>query len=510
MKKQWIALLVTLLMLLSMVNVGAEGEYTLLEKGQKQLDAGSGMKGTITLAGLNNSPLLPGMGALSIDVQYIDQKEKAQLQLALSSAASALLQANLYRQNETLAAKVSLLPDRLITLPDGLQAFLDIVLGNTGEARQTSWYTAAAAFLFEGDEAWQQKAEAVIAPYLTKVELWMQGYANQPVLGKDASGQSVMQISYRIPGASVKAELKQLLMDLLGDEAFLSILKEKIDVEQANLYLNPALQAYYFQAVDNLPLTEEVHVQRSVSTMGEPLDLFVSLPLPSELWGLKNIAFFMSSKESEDAQQWTVKTLDGTWTLETQASKTVDTADAQTFAGIIRYLPEEMPNWKVGDATLQYTDKALSVSYQATLTKSMSVDADNKTNETYKTELVLQPDWSHLEGDVTDAIKAQYAVTAPVKLSAQMLLKSGQARNAATSMDIQVNWESEGAGLALTGQLKTTAPWAMEEISLDSALPMDQMTAEELGALKQEFLEKIMQLFLGQQSPPAEVDNSVG
>ncbi len=484
MKRRWLGLAAAILLAVSPVLLnGALAESELLYKMQRQMDAGSGLKGTVSVSGL------PGLEGLTLDAQYVLQKVQSQALLLLKSGGGELAKVALYGQDGTLALDAGLSSGKLYSLKGGGESLLNrLVVGEAG-GWQTPMYTALWNILHPEDGEDGAKLNEAAAPYLTKIDLWIQGFAESPVLEKDPAGVSVMKVAYRIPAAAFKAELKQLLVDLLTDKTLLPLLWAKMTPEQANLYLNPALQRFYFTAVDALPLQGEITMQRRVTTMGQLLETSLSLPLSGMAGGLKQLSLTSKAVVEGDLLDCTIETEEGT--LQVTALKPVAVQpDTLAYSGVIRYLPAEIPNWQVDATTPQYAGKALSVSYQAVYVTKLSTDADGRSNESYMLTIDLAPDWSHFDQEAAEEIKAQYVLTEPVKISGSVLLASGQARNASTLLNAQVHFASGGTDWTLDGQFKTTPPWSFQTVDMAAAQKLESMTQEQLNALVTEFFSK--------------------
>ena len=344
MKKRWLGLLAAILLAVSPVLLaGASAESALLYKLQRQLSAGSGLKGTVTATGLD------GLDGLSLDVKYILQKAQSQLTLSLLSGGEELLKAALYGQEDALAIDAGLSTGKLYGISGGWESLLGSLMAGEAANGQAPLYTALYSILFPEDEKLAEKLSGATAPYLIKVDLWMQGFAGSPALTKDQAGVTVMEVSYRIPAAALKAELKQLLVDLLADKTLLPLLWGQMAQEQANLFLNPALQAFYFQAVDALALEGEITMLRRVSTAGQLLETSVSLPIDGFGNGLKRLSFASKALAGGDLLDCVLETDEGTLHF-TKQKTAVMQPDTIAYSGVFRYLPAEIPNWQV-DAT---------------------------------------------------------------------------------------------------------------------------------------------------------------
>jgi hypothetical protein len=483
-KKRWLVLVAAILLAVSPVlAAGACAESVLVNKMQKQLDAGSGLKGTVTVSGI------AGLDGLSLDAQYILQKVQSQLTLSLKNSGGELAKLSLYGQDGALALDAFLTSGKLYSIKDGWESLMNrILVGETG-GWQTSVNSALLSILSPENEKDAAKLNEAAAPYLTKIDLWMQGFAEPSALEKDPNGVSFMKGVYHIPAAAFKAELKQLMVDLLADKTLLPLLWAKMTQEQANLYLNPALQSFYFTAVDALPLQGEITMLRRVTTTGQLLETSLSLPLNGTAGGMKQMSFTSKAVSEGDLLDCTFISEEGS--LQFTALKPASSQpDTFAYSGIIRYLPAQMPNWQVDATTPQYTGKALSVSYQAAYVTKLSTDADGKSVESYTLTVSLVPDWSHLTQEVTEEIKSLYVLTDPVQLTGTVLFTSGQARNASTSLTAELHYVSGATDWKINGLFKTTPPWNFNQVDMNAAEKLESMSSEQLSVLLTEFLSK--------------------
>ena len=482
MKKRWLGLVAAILMAVSPVLIiGAGAESELLYKLQRQLDAGSGLKGTVTVSGVT------GLEGLTLDAQYIQQKTQSELSMSLKNAGSELAGLAVYHQDGALALDLGLASGKLYSLQKGWESLLSRLAAGDTAGWQTPWQSALLAILSSNSEEEDAKLAQAAAPYFTKIDLWMQGFAEPPLMEKDPGGASVIKASFRIPSAAFKAELKQLLVDLLSDKTLLPLLWARMTPEQANLYLNPALQAFYFTAVDALPLQGDITMLRRVTTMGQVLETSLSLPLNGKAGETKQISITNKTLVEGELLDCTLTTGDGTLqftVLEAAASQ----PDHMTYSGMVRYLPAEIPNWQVDANTPQYAGNALSVTYQASYVTKLSTDADGKSNESYTLDISLAPDWSHLSQPVTDEVKAQYVLTEPVQITASATILSAKARNASTSLQAQLRVVSGANDWSFSGQFKTTPPWTFQAVDMAAAEKLESLDTNQLNALLTEFL----------------------
>lgn len=484
MKKRWLGLVAAILLAVSPVlSAGAQAESALKNKMQKQLDAGSGLKGTVTVSGI------AGLEGLSLDAQYILQKVQSQLALSLKNNGGEMAKLALYEQEGAMALDAFFTSGKLYSITGGWESLLNRILAGETGGFKTSLYSALWNILSPKNEDEAAKLSEAAAPYLTKIDMWMQGFAEPSALEKDENGVSFMKGVYHIPAAALKAEMKQLMVDLLADKRLLPLLWAKMSKEQADLYLNPALQSFYFTAVDALPLQGEITMLRRVTTTGQLLETSLSLPLNGTAGGMKQMSFTSKTEAEGDLLDCTLTSEEGSLQF-TALIPPTSQPDSAAYSGTIRYLPSQMPNWQVDSVTPKFTGKALSVSYQASYVTALSTDADGKSVENYTLTVSIAPDWSQLKQELTDEIKALYVLTDPVQLTGSVKFSSGQARNASTSLEAEVHVVSGAADWKIKGQFKTTPPWSFKQVDIAAAEKLESMSAEQLSVLLTEFLSK--------------------
>lgn len=120
-----------------------------------------------------------------------------------------------------------------------------------------------------------------------------------------------MSTQYRIAPSNVKAQLKQLILDVLADDDLIQRLKNHFGEEQAAQYLNPEWQPYYFAAVDALPLEGDLVIDRRVSLKGDLLALKISMPYSDPELGAVTLGCSLTTAEdSEPNTEITIESQD--------------------------------------------------------------------------------------------------------------------------------------------------------------------------------------------------------
>ena len=450
MKRNCIRIAALLLSLLLCAGAAAESaddlSYTMSEKLTKQLNAGSGFIGTLTLnvnpAEGRESEAYSTVKPLQMDWTYIKVPADAQtgvpeetrLQLSLSASEYQQGSAELSLRDSALYLKSTLLDDNWYLLGDtALQSMLGAAgigdaLPAASQLLQTgglmsgtlSFFTNMAAYLIGADTAGLSET---MAQFTTKIDFWLEGFRSGVQMETLEDGSSVMEIEYTLPAAAVKAQLKQLLIDLMNDETLLSGLRALMPAEQAALYLDPALQPYYFYAVDGLPLEGELQIHRVLSFLGDTVELAVTMPLYDSESGASSLAYTrkQGAQDMPDEHTLSITGADGraelsfrtydtiigttvyqgtvlydgavkdgvkpqiVWASFDLSSKTVTTRDLNGYETLIQNLtlsvaPAELP--QTADASLYAAipkaDLALDVSFASLSAKNAPTDMTAK------------------------------------------------------------------------------------------------------------------------------------
>ena len=298
--KRFLALLMVCLLVFS---VASAQEMTMAEKLYKQLWAGSGFSGTLTAQvdteGFRTS------GPLVADVDYIyvrtgdDTPEEHRVDVTLKNGESDISAAHAQLREGRLAFQADVLSPGWFILNTSAQTeaaseAVEKAVSRTGTPALAKLLVTGAAAV-NGNAALKEALES----YLTRVDVWIEGYRQDAVLSKLEDGTTVMEVHYLLAPAAIKAQVKQMIVDVINDEKTLALLAEAIGEENAQLYLNPALQNWYFEAVDALPFPGDLLLSRTLAMTGETVDLHLALPLYDAQTGVATVSYDRTRAEGD-------------------------------------------------------------------------------------------------------------------------------------------------------------------------------------------------------------------
>ena len=486
--KRFLSLMLALVCLscFAMPAVAADTEdYTVAEKLLKQLWAGSGFSGTLSieLAAKEGAQAASTLKPIVLDVNYIYVRPTAvetaehRADLTLMDGESATSAAHMQVKDGALALQADVIsPDWYSFDAAGQEADGAGLAGGATEAllNQTGMPELATAGL---ELLWKLRnvegLDDALATYLTRIDLWIENYRQDATLGKLSDGTTTMEVRYAVAPAAIKAQAKQLILDLLADQTVLGVLQQTLGEELSGRLLNPGLQSYYFAAVDALPLTDSLTISRTVSLKGDTLALHLSLPLYDAQAGAVTLRYDRASGEGDLPDENALGLQSDTRAITLTYQEYSSMTGVRVIQGSFESEPRGADAYAV-DGEKAQAQKKLALSFSLKQQESQSRDSEGRDVYGYDAELTLKPDGT---GEDTVDFPATEAV-----LSAQFASKELKA--AATDMSAKLTLGGEGWEQTVTMTLegRTRKKWEPETLPEDRVY-VSQMTQEDVAAL---------------------------
>lgn len=535
---QLLTFCLTLVMLVSyaVAETVTDVDYTVTEKLIKQLQAGSGFTGTLTLESIavagREGEAITTLKPLTFDVSYIYVREdssakteaESRTMLTLVDGEQALGTVQFSLRGGALYMNSPLIGDGWYALKSTTEE-AETADAVTTDATVTPSVSNAAASTAappaEGSLAQVEQSlltqtampglaafaaniiahlhgvdtaqwDTALESYTTKIDLWIEAYRQKAVLGKLDDGTTTMEVVYQMPASAVKAQLKQMLMDLLADDDLLAKLQTVLSAEDVARYLNPALQSYYFYAIDSLPLDDNLEISRTVSLKGDTLALTMALPLHDSQGGAMTLRYDRHKGEGDLPDENTIELQSDSVLLKLDY-QTYDTLTGTTvYQGNILRQPLGTETFEVGtQGTPQgEAQKTFSATFTLSSQQASATDADNRDTLTSNIEFTLTPEYTpDVAGDEatvpTEAQTAQFIVFKPLDIKLDATFASGQAKNASTSVDatLEVSGDQFPEVVKATFSGKTKGKWTPDKLDTESATKLGDLSAADLQAL---------------------------
>ncbi len=477
--KRFFALLLCLALLVPSVSLADTEDYTVAGKLFKQLWAGSGFSGVLTLDITDKAGASTLQKPVTANVDYIyvrpAQSDPGQyrLDLTLMDGESATSAAHLQVREGVPAFQADVIsPDWYSLAPvetDGASAFSQAAQGLL-EATGVPGISRAALEMLAGLQTSDALTEALDS-YTTRIDLWIEGFRQEAKLGKLADGTTTMEVSYQVPAQAVKAQAKQLVLDVLNDQPTLQALTQALGEETASILLNPTLQSYYFQAIDNLPLSGQLALSRTVSLKNETLALHLSLPLYDEQGGAVTLSYDRSRGEGDLPDDNVISLESDLRKLTLSFQEYSSMTDVRVVRGTLRSEPKGAQPFTVDDGAAKQT---LALAFTLRQQESESVDEQQQDVYTYDAILNLSRDG---EGEDLVAVPEM-----EMTLSSRFVSKA--LKSAATEVSASLTLGGDGLDNAITLTLegKSRKKWEPEQLP-DDMVYVNEMTQEDLAAL---------------------------
>lgn len=441
-------------------------DYTLPEKMQRQVEFGSGVRGAVTLAVSGGEdwldPLLPFTGS-DLQLRYITVDGQFQGQLyAVDDQQRQRALTQVYGDDTHLYLRTDLLPDTVLYLPIGGD-LMDILL--RGDGQNPTLYSLAQQLFSISDTVWARDWEPALEPYTAALDLWLNDFAMEPSVLPAENGSSTLLIRHEIPAQALKDCMKDLAAMFSQDAALHALLEPLLSAEQIALYLNPTLLYYYDAVIDALPLEGTLHMERSMSTLGEAQSATLSLPLPENEYGWSGLTCELTPDETS------VTLVGADQSITLVARETVSLTDNTTWRGVFRYLPAE--------------GTPLSAAFSLNKKTSRYAEEDGRSHELTEWTFTADPDLSHLAED--DPARADYAEFEQIVMTLSTHYYSREQQRDPTNLEILFSAVMPTFTVDLGATLRTTNPWALSDLPRDDASAILELTPERIAGLLADF-----------------------
>ena len=450
--KRLLCALLALSLLFGTVSALAAADYTVAEKLLKQLQAGSGFSGTLTLdrLGADGESLLKTPAVIACDGIYVRETEEepasTRVDLTLQNGEDDLAQAHVWVQEGVVSLQSELIGSSWISL-DGLdQSMLTSIFPAEGGDGSLPDYTGI-SFLLEQVGTYLPKLTGdglsdLKEDFLLRLDLWLEGWRQTADFGKTEDGSTTMTVNYCVPNAAVKNEAKTLLLDILGNEEAISALTEALGEEEADKLFQEEWQRYYFQAIEQLPIEGDLTIDRVMNLKGETLSLKVSLPLWDAQTGPVTLTYTREAglTDSPDTQSLTLVGDNNQITL-----------DFTRYTSL-----EEMEVWQ-GQIVRTWSEGSMGVEFA--LTAQITEGVTEEKEESYLAEYSLT---------LSPLAEAQQTLSAPIEVKLSGLFISATARTAATTITGSFSLKGQdGTTTLLTLEGKSRKKWTPAPITGD-------------------------------------------
>jgi hypothetical protein len=501
--KKALSLLLSALLALTALPALAQ-EYTLDQKLSKQVKDGSGLRMTVTFektgAGFSllDAPANAAVAVLSqgsvLTLRSLrgvgTLKGKEDLKITLVKGDIPLADLKYHKDTQLEALTSSLLGGvGYVDVRDGglLMALLS--------GQNPAWPPVEGVLMKvnSAESTWQAAAGRKLDSYTAKLTQWLQGFTKASTQ-QDEAGSLQNKITITVPADQLKAQIRQLLIDMYSDAELLALLGQELDGRQAAAYLQPGMMNSFFTALDQLKLMGNMESVRIFDAQAKLVKSHLVLPMGGARGASRLIQEYTLLPDGGENNAWTLEmvpqntanTVGDVYSLSYIGGSIADAPESKAYTGVYTFEPEAgQREFTVGEGKKAQTAQ----SYNFNLYIGPGVETQDPVTRR-----------SNREDEITLLITPQEeGAASPQAFSLKVRLESGERTNSATSFKGTLTWQDQGTDALITAHIDgaSTPPWQIADVNPEGLARVDTMSAAQLEALGKQ-IQQTLQAALAQ------------
>ena len=453
--KKLCCILVCAALVLMATAASAVSYNTLPEKLSKQLQIGSGLKGSLTLKSEGktfDTPFFQAFSNASWELRGMRSGEETHYYLYQpDEQEQPRNKTELYLRGDGVYLRSDLLPETVLSVssPDDAASLFGVV---PAERDNPSLLGVAWQLMTAKDEAHKNSLDTMLTRLQKELENWMIQFGVQEASVNPEDGGAAVEISCVMPMEAVRAEILTLMKKIWESQEFSALLSSAMTEGEKAVYMNPNLGYFLEEAMAGLETEGEVRLTRMMTTLGESFRSTLSLPLDEAKTG----ASFLTVEEKDGLQTYTLESAKGvrilSWPLEQEEN---------TFTCWLAQYGE--------DATIM---KPLAVRIQGEHQQEAREEGEEKTIEDHRYTLIVTHDPTAQPEDADPALFEEYPTTT---LTANLTYSSKFPANSPTTLTVDATLQREEDTLQVTGSVKSASPWVFTPFDVAGAKPIREL-----------------------------------
>ena len=467
-----VCILIMILVLVTSASFASAATYTLSEKMEKQLEVGSGLKGSFTVHAEGNSDLmvlLKNLNDREIQIRsisardadeglttfYVDPGDESQKGLV-----------EVCRKNGETFIRVASNPEKIYSLGN-LSLLFDLMTAEKGNNIQI--WSVLKKMLDIPEEEWNTVWTTALNKYYGDLELWLNQYAMSPHIYTAENGLNAIETKYSIEPDALRSGIVSLISEMLDDSNLVSLLSSKMSPEHAAIYLNKDLIWFYRDALESAELNGPVVFTRRMTTKGVAIGTEIKLPLGTNPLGFKSVSLTNENDEEKwffEGDEVNVRIIPG---------KNTSNEKRLSYHASIVVTP--------GSRTEGFFGQYGAYDFALSCTVETSTDDEDRNHQYDRWSIELKPNPT-LAGENS----ALYEKCTGMQLSAELHYSGKNAQTSATTLEIDSQFDYGEDQLQLKAKVKTAATWDIVLFDAPESISIFSMNEKELQTMLTEFL----------------------
>lgn len=464
--------IILILVQLAVICFASAASYTLSEKMGKQIEVGSGLKGSFTIHAEGTSELvelLKNLNDREIQIRsisardadngltsfYVDPGDESQQGLV-----------EVCRKNGETFIRNDINADKVYSLGK-LSLLFDLLTAEKGNNIQI--WSVLKNMLDIPEEEWNTVWTTALNRYYGDLEVWLNQYALSPRVYTTDNGQNAIETKYSIEPVAIRSGIVTLISDVLEDQNLVSLLSSKMTPEHAAIYLNKDLIWFYREALEQFELNGPIIFTRKMTTKGVAIGTEIRLPLGKNPLGFNSVLL----THEDDSEKWLFEGDEVNVLIIPGKQVSTEKNFDYTVSLIIT------PGTKKDGFFGKYGAYDCSVSCIV----EESSDEEDRGHQYNHWTLALKPNASLVTEN-----KELYADCTGMQLEAVLHYSGKNAQTSATTLEINGKYSYGKDSVELNAKVKTAATWNIVLFDTAKSVSVFSMTDEEIHDMLNDFL----------------------
>ncbi len=484
--KKFCSMILTAIMIVAMMSAASAAGYTLPEKMERQLQVGSGLKGSFVIhanADPERYPLLHSIQNAEFEIRGIQYEGNQHYYIYQSG------------ENETLNALTE------YSKIDGAEYlrsdFLDYsaILLPTADHLINAWLKSEGENPSVFPDLLRMVLNSKEEPSLNtenlerQIELMISAFSTKPFVQRE-EGSPRMNQTFRIPVEMLYETVADLLETINSSESYMGFFREFLDQEQIDTYMNPNLGYYYVDAMKQLDMKGDILLSRTVSTLGDLIESSLVLPLDTGKTGYDSLTI----ANSETRKSLLLEGPRGVIYLDLPLEFELKAEQYENAE--IRFVRIDHERGKSPNVALKIIASKNTVKFDST--------EDNRIHENESYTLKLTRDTEKLPDGVSEEMIPE---TEDAEAEIGILWSSKSQLSSPTTLELSCKVNHGKFSLGLQGSIKTASPWVFTPFDTRNAVDAGLYEMDDLEKLKETWIENAEKMIVRIPGEPSSSDD---
>ena len=493
--KKFRSIILSFIIMAFMLSTANAAGYTLPEKMERQLQVGSGLKGSFSVyanADPELCPLLHSVQNAEFEIRGIRYEGNQHVYIYQAGTDETLRSLTEYCKiggREYLRS--DFLPDASYLLPTA-DSLINRYFKSEGE--NPSVFPDLLRLFLAGRSETALNTDTLER----QIEMMISAFSTEPSI-QSVDGSPRLHQTFRIPLSDVYRTVTELIRTVSSDETYMAYFREFLSQEQIDTYLNPDLGYYYIDAMNQLNMEEDIVFSRTVSTLGDLIQSSLVLPMDTEKTGYSSVTL----QNSETRRSILFSGPRGVFYLDLPLDFDLNGDFFENRE--IRFVSVSNENEKSDNVALKIIISGKSEKYDNA--------EDNRIHEKNSYTLQISRDTEGLPEEIKDELIPDMA-SANAEIVVHWSSKSQL--SSPTTLEISCSVEQGKFSFDLNGAIKTSSPWTFSPFDITNPLSTENYEIKDFDELKKIWISNAENgvIHISAENDfseiPAELDNASG